>query len=60
VPVAVYAVSVDLTDADIECHEGRQMVFVEPRRALGLDLTASASLALPAFLESELYRRMTA
>jgi hypothetical protein len=36
------------------------MVFVEPRRALGLDLTASASLALPAFLESELYRRMTA
>jgi 8-oxo-dGTP pyrophosphatase MutT (NUDIX family) len=60
VPVAVYAVSVDLTDADIECHEGRQMMFVEPRRALGLDLTASASLALPAFLESELYRRMTA
>lgn len=59
VPVAVYAVSLDLTDADIECHEGRQMVFVEPARALALDLTESASRALPAFLESDVYRRMT-
>ena len=42
-PVAIYAGSVDLTDDDIECHEGRQMVFVEPTRALGLDLTASAA-----------------
>jgi 8-oxo-dGTP diphosphatase len=58
-PFAVYAVSVDLTDDDIECHEGRQMVFVEPGRALGLDLTASAALALPKFLESDVYRRMT-
>ena len=59
-PFAVYAVSVDLTDDDIECHEGRQMVFVQPGRALGLDLTASAALALPLFLESDAYRRMTA
>jgi 8-oxo-dGTP diphosphatase len=59
VPVAVYAAAVDLTDEDIECHEGRQMVFVEPNRALELDLTASAALALPAFLESDLYRRMS-
>ena len=59
-PFAVYAVSVDLTDDDIECHEGRQMVFVEPGRALGLDLTASAALALPLFLESDVYRGMTA
>ncbi len=58
-PVAIYAGSVDLTDDDIECHEGRQMVFVEPARALGLDLTASASRALPVFLESDVYRRMT-
>jgi 8-oxo-dGTP diphosphatase len=58
-PVAVYAGSVDLTDDDLECHEGRQMVFVEPGRALGLDLTASASRALPAFLESDVYREMT-
>ena len=59
-PFAVYTVSVDLTDDDIECHEGRQMVFVEPGRALGLDLTASAALALPLFLESDVYRGMTA
>jgi 8-oxo-dGTP diphosphatase len=58
VPVAVFAAAVDLTDEDIECHEGRQMVFVEPNRALGLDLTASATRALPAFLESDLYRTM--
>ncbi len=58
-PVAVYAGWADVTDDDVECHEGRQMVFVEPARALGLDLTASASRALPAFLESDLYRRMT-
>jgi 8-oxo-dGTP diphosphatase len=58
-PIAVYAGSVDLTDADIECHEGRQMVFVDPARALGLDLTATAARALPLFLESDLYREMT-
>jgi 8-oxo-dGTP pyrophosphatase MutT (NUDIX family) len=57
-PVAVFAAAVDLTDDDIECHEGRQMVFVEPNRALGLDLTASATVALPRLLESEVYRRM--
>jgi 8-oxo-dGTP diphosphatase len=57
-PVAVYACAVDLTDDDIECHEGRQMVFVEPARALRLDLTESTSRALPVFLESDLYRRM--
>jgi 8-oxo-dGTP diphosphatase len=59
-PVAIYAGSVDLTDDDIECHEGRQMVFVDPARALELDLTASAARALPAFLGSDTYRRMTA
>jgi 8-oxo-dGTP pyrophosphatase MutT (NUDIX family) len=59
-PVAIYAVQLPLTDDDIECHEGRQMLFVEPARALELDLTVSASRALPAFLGSDLYRRMTA
>lgn len=47
-----------LTDADIECHEGRQMVFVDPDAARGLDLTAAAALSLPAFLNSDLYRSM--
>jgi 8-oxo-dGTP pyrophosphatase MutT (NUDIX family) len=54
----IYAGRVDLTDADVECHEGRQMVFVPPERALRLDLTMSGVLALPAFLVSEDYRRM--
>ena len=58
-PVAIYAIQLALTDDDIECHEGRQMVFVDPARALGLDLTASASRGLPAFLASDLYQRMT-
>jgi 8-oxo-dGTP diphosphatase len=56
-PVTVYACRVDLTDDDIECHEGRQMVFVDPDRALRLDLTATAARALPGLLESEFYRR---
>jgi 8-oxo-dGTP diphosphatase len=58
-PVAIYAIQVALTDDDIECHEGRQMVFVHPARALELDLTVSASRGLPAFLESDIYQRMT-
>jgi len=49
----------DLTDDDIVVGEGRQMVFVAPDEALRLDLTAGAALALPAFLGSEMYRRMT-
>ena len=60
VPVAIYAVQLALTDDDVECNEGRQMVFVEPARALELDLTVSAARALPAFLNSDVYRRMTA
>ncbi|WP_202879335.1 NUDIX domain-containing protein [Nocardioides cynanchi] len=54
----IYVARVDLTDADVECHEGRQIVFVAPERARGLDLTMSAVLVVPAFLDSEEYRRM--
>ena len=49
-----------LTDADIVCGEGRQIVFVDPADAAGLDLTASARVALPAFLESDLYKELAA
>lgn len=51
---------VDLTDADIECREGRQIVFVEPARARDLDLTMTGVLAVPPFLDSEQYRRLCA
>jgi 8-oxo-dGTP pyrophosphatase MutT (NUDIX family) len=56
--VHVYVARVDLTDDDIDCHEGRQIVFVEPHRARGLDLTMTGVLAVPAFLESDAYRRL--
>ena len=49
---------VDLGDGDIECHEGRRIVFVEPEQARALDLTAAAAIALPRFLDSELYSRL--
>ena len=41
--------------SDIVVGEGRQIVFVEPDVALGLDLTASAVIALPVFLASSTY-----
>jgi len=56
--IAVYAAATDLADADIVLGEGRQIVFVDPGRARMLDLTASAEIALPAFLESDLYQEL--
>jgi len=55
----VFVTATTLTDADIECHEGRRIVFVDPGEALALDLTAGAALILPAFLASPHYRRLT-
>ena len=49
-----------LGDADIDCQEGRQIVFVAPDVALGLDLTAAARIALPEFLSSDTYRSLIA
>ena len=54
----VFAGSTDLTDADIVLGEGRQIVFVEPASALGLDLSPTAARVVPAFLGSDLYRRL--
>jgi 8-oxo-dGTP pyrophosphatase MutT (NUDIX family) len=56
---SLFVMRTHLTDDDLECHEGRQIVFVEPSRARELDLTASARVALPAFLDSEAYAAMT-
>ena len=56
----VFTMRVHLTDADIECREGRQIVFVEPARALELDLTAGARIALPQFLGSGTYAALAA
>ncbi len=57
-PVDVFLAGVDLTDADIECHEGRRIVFIEPSALPGLRLTRSAAAALPDVLTSDLYRKL--
>lgn len=54
----LFAAGTDVTE--VECHEGRQMVFVEPAVAVGLDLTVSARLVLANFLVSPLYARVCA
>ncbi len=56
----VFICASNLTDADIVVGEGRQIVFVSPEVARGLDLTASASLIVPAFLDSATYRGLLA
>jgi ADP-ribose pyrophosphatase YjhB (NUDIX family) len=52
----VYVARVDLTDADIVVGEGRQIVFVDPSAARALELTTSATTAVPEFLDSQDYR----
>ncbi|MCD4525991.1 MULTISPECIES: NUDIX domain-containing protein [unclassified Nocardioides] len=52
----LYAAGTDLTE--VACHEGRQMVFVDPAVALDLDLTASARHTLSDFLASAMYERV--
>ncbi len=54
----VFVAATDLTDADIDCQEGRQIVFVDPEVARGLDLTAAAADVVPAFLASPAYASM--
>ena len=56
----VWYAGADLSDADIVVGEGRQIVFVEPSRARGLPLTASATTIVPAFLDSAEYRELLA
>ncbi len=56
----VYAGPVDATDADIIVGEGRQIVFVDPRVVPTLDLAASSRHFVPDFLDSDLYRSLTA
>ena len=56
--VVVFVAAADLADADIVVGEGRQIVFVEPGEARTRELTESATIALPAFLDSALYASM--
>ncbi|MCF6377638.1 NUDIX hydrolase [Nocardioides KLBMP 9356] len=54
----VFVAATDLTDADIDCREGRQIVFVEPEVARDLDLTSAAADVVPAFLDGPGYAGM--
>lgn len=54
----VFVAPIEVTDADIVVGEGRQIVFVEPLVARGLDLTAAASMIVPEFLDSDTYQRL--
>lgn len=51
----LWAGRAELTDADVACHEGRQMTFVDPVTVSGLDLWESARHFVPAFLASDAY-----
>ena len=55
----VFVGATDLTDADIVLGEGRQIVFVAPAELPALDLSDSAARVVPAFLESDHYRRLS-
>jgi 8-oxo-dGTP pyrophosphatase MutT (NUDIX family) len=54
----VFAAGTDLTDADIDCREGRQIVFVDPTTVEDLPLTKAAEVIVPAFLASDVYDSM--
>lgn len=56
--MAVFVAPTRLTDADIDCREGRQIVFVDPATARGLPLSKGATDIVPAFLGSRLYASM--
>jgi 8-oxo-dGTP pyrophosphatase MutT (NUDIX family) len=53
--MAVYVARVDLSDADVVCHEGRRIVFVDPAVVRHLPLTKAAAAIMPELLGSELY-----
>lgn len=54
----VYAAATDLTDADIDCREGRRIVFVDPATVPSLRVTRGAEAIVPAFLRSDVYASM--
>ena len=57
----VYVMRTELSDDDIECNEGRQIVFVDPDRVRdgSLELSPSTRYLVPRFLESDTYARLT-
>jgi 8-oxo-dGTP pyrophosphatase MutT (NUDIX family) len=56
----VFVGRADLTDADVDCREGRQIVFVAPEEARRLPLTMTGVQVVPAFLDSQEYAALVA
>lgn len=54
----LYATATDLTDADIVLGEGRQIVFVDPRRLAELAMADSARYFVESFVTSASYREL--
>jgi ADP-ribose pyrophosphatase YjhB (NUDIX family) len=54
----LFAAATECGDDDVECHEGRRMIFLDPGTVRGLPLTRSASQLVPRFLASGLYARL--
>jgi 8-oxo-dGTP diphosphatase len=57
-PYRVFVMATDLTDDDLDCFEGRQIVFVDPATIGDLPLTRAAAQSLPVLLASEAYEEM--
>ena len=58
--MAVFAGPTTVTDADVVCGEGRQIVFVEPAAARDLPLSEAAAIVVPLFLDSPEYASLRA
>lgn len=50
--VELFSARMSLTDAAVECNEGRQMIFVDPGTIAGLDLTDMTRALFPTVLSS--------
>lgn len=50
----VFTAATALSDADIDCREGRRIIFVDPDDVAGLPLTRAAEQILPEFLGHDL------
>jgi 8-oxo-dGTP diphosphatase len=48
--VELFTARMPLVDADIDCREGRQILFVEPDAIAGLDLTPATRALYPSVL----------
>lgn len=59
-PVHVHVAPTSVTDADVDCREGRRIVFVDPATLGHLPLSALAAQALPLLLADPVYAALVA